>query len=211
MREASDQIVSKSEFAAIAGVGRVRVSQYLAEKKIYGEAIVGRGRKARIRVRVALEQLGRALDVVQHLGANGRARTQGNGDAPRSNGEVPDTVEQSIKAERLRQLALSNAKAVAEEAARSGRYMLADDARQEMGRVASQLMAAFQSALPELATAMAAAFKGVNQRDALRTLRTAWQDIRRRQAKAKWAEAPGVPLILDEHGDANSQSRAGRA
>jgi hypothetical protein len=98
MREASDQIVSKSEFAAIAGVGRVRVSQYLAEKKIYGEAIVGRGRKARIRVRVALEQLGRALDVVQHLGANGRARTQGNGDAPRSNGEVPDTVEQSIRA-----------------------------------------------------------------------------------------------------------------
>jgi hypothetical protein len=39
----------------------VRVSQYLAENKIYGAAIVGRGRKASIRIAGALEQLRRNL------------------------------------------------------------------------------------------------------------------------------------------------------
>jgi hypothetical protein len=184
-----DEIVTKSRFAAIAGVSRVRVSQYLAEGKIYGDAIVGSGHRARIRVAVALDQLGRNLDVVQHLGANGRAKTAGNGE--------DDTIEQAIKAERLRQLALSNAKAAAEEAARSGRYVLADDARQEMGRVASHLMASFEAALPELATAIMAD-KPTTHRDAPRTLRAAWTDIRRRQAKAKGAEASRVPSLVED-------------
>jgi hypothetical protein len=40
---------------------------------------------------------------VQHLGANGRAMVDGDGDAE------PDTVEQEIKRLRAQQLALSNA------------------------------------------------------------------------------------------------------
>ena len=62
MADATDQIVSKSAFADIVGVSRVRVSQYLAEGKIHGDALVGTGHKARIRVAVAMEQLKRNLD-----------------------------------------------------------------------------------------------------------------------------------------------------
>jgi hypothetical protein len=187
MSESNDQVVSKSEFAVIAGVGRVRVSQYLAERKIYGDAIVGTGRKARIRVGVALEQLRRNLDVVQHLGANGRAQVDG------ADGAVPETIETGIKAARLQQLALStlsNGKAAAEAAARSGRYCLADEARQETGRAVAGLLAVFESALGEFANAVLAD-PPKTQRDALRVLRATWREIRIRQAKAKGAEAAG--------------------
>jgi hypothetical protein len=53
--------------------------------------------------------------------------------------------------------------------------------------------------------------KPATHRDALRTLRTAWQVIRRRQANAKWAKTAGVPPILDEDLDADGQSETGRA
>ena len=55
------EIVSKAEFAAIAGVSRPTVSQWLREGKIAGDAIVGVGRHARIRVAAALQQLNRTL------------------------------------------------------------------------------------------------------------------------------------------------------
>jgi hypothetical protein len=126
-----DEIVTKSRFAAIAGVSRVRVSQYLAEGKIRGDALVGTGRKARIRVATAMQQLKRNLDPVQHLGANGRARTAANGDA--------DPVEHSIKAARLEQLELANEHARALREAQAGRYARSDDVRQEMGRVAGRI------------------------------------------------------------------------
>lgn len=63
--------ISKQEFAARRGVTPARVSQWLAEGKITGEAIVGSGRHARIREDVACLQLERRLDAGQRDG-NGR-------------------------------------------------------------------------------------------------------------------------------------------
>jgi hypothetical protein len=204
MSENNDQVVTKSQFAAIAGVSRVRVSQYLAERKIGGDAIVGAGHRARIRVAVAMEQLRRNLDPVQALGANGRVSTD-------AGGVVRDTIETGIKVARLEQLALSNAKAVAEAAARSGRYMLVDDARQELGRSAARLLAVFESSLGEFAAAMMAE-KPATQRDALRTLRTAWRTIRKRAAKATGTEAAALPPLLDDEVDnADRQPAPARA
>jgi hypothetical protein len=194
----SNEIATKSEFATIANVSAGRVSQWIASGKLGGDALVGSGRKARIRVAVALQQLSRSLDVVQWLGANGkakaaaaRARADGNDDG------VPDTVEAAIKQARLEQLALSNAAARRAEGASSGRYVLAVDAKQEMGRVAAQVLAVVDSALSEMANAVMAA-KPVTPRDALRVLRASWRSSRERAAKAKAAEAAAMPLFTED-------------
>jgi hypothetical protein len=50
-------VVSKKRFAEIAEVSPGCVSQWLAAGKVHGDAIVGHGHRARIRVPVALEQL----------------------------------------------------------------------------------------------------------------------------------------------------------
>jgi hypothetical protein len=185
------EIATKKQFAAIAGVTPGCVSQWLAAGKIGPDALIGVGHRARINVAVAMAQLKLRLDPVQHLGANGRAQVDGGGD------EVSETVEANIKAERLRQLALSNGKAEAEAAARSGRFVLADEARQETGRAVAGLLAVFESALGEFANAVMAE-PPKNQRDALRTLRTAWRGLRVRAAKAKGAEAAGLPPLVEE-------------
>jgi hypothetical protein len=197
-RKADDEVVTKKRFATLANVTPSCVSHWLKEGKISGEAIVGRGHRARIRVRAAMPQLRRNLDVVQHLGANGRASVDGNGAAVAPT--VEPTIEDSIKSERLRQLALSNAKAAAEAAAQSGRYVLAADARQEMGRVAARLMAAFESSFLEFANAIMAS-PPATARDALRTLRSTWRSIRMRQAKVVGDEAAALPLLLDDDDD----------
>src|SRR6202044_1433319 len=49
----------------ICGVSAARVSQWLSDGKLTGEAIVGHGLRARIRVDVARAQLKRRLDVNQ--------------------------------------------------------------------------------------------------------------------------------------------------
>jgi hypothetical protein len=177
--------------------------------QLSGAAIVGYGHRARICVPVALEQLKRNLDPVQHLGGQGRAQLNGNGAAVAPT--VEPTVEDEIKAARLQQLALSNAKARAEAAAQSGRYLLAADARQEMGRVAARLMAAFESSFTEFANALLAS-PPATSRDALRTLRSAWRVIRARQAKAAGDEAVMLPPLVDddEVDDADSERTAAR-
>lgn len=193
----NEGIVSKSQFAAIAGVTKPRVSQWLAEGKISGAAIVGSGHRARINVAVAQEQLRKNLDPVQWLGANGRAVTGGFD----QNGTADDgTVESSIKLARLQQLELSNAKARTEAAVRSGKYMRTTDARQEQGRVAARLMSVFETSLTEFAAAILAE-PPKTQRDALRALRTAWHAIRIRQAKASGEEAAALPPLLDDGED----------
>ncbi len=50
-------------------------------------------------------------------------------------------------------------KARAEAAASSGRYVEADGARQEMGKIAGRLLASFEGGLPELASALAGHFQ----------------------------------------------------
>jgi hypothetical protein len=54
-------IVSKSEFARLLGVSRGRVSQWLASGQIGGDALVGSGRLARIRVAAAAARLNPSL------------------------------------------------------------------------------------------------------------------------------------------------------
>ena len=66
----SDDVVAKGEFARLCNVVPGRVTQWITAGKISGEALVGVGRSARIRVAVAQAQLKRHLDPNQ-MTANG--------------------------------------------------------------------------------------------------------------------------------------------
>jgi len=171
---------TKAEFAALSGVTKGHVSQWLRTGKIDGAALVGEGRFARINIKVARRQLDARLDLGQRLGANGRARLDGEASA--------DPNDAAIKRQRLAQLELANEKARAEAEARAGRYVEADAARQEMGKIAGRLVASVEGGLPELASALAAHFQ-LPQRDVLHVLRAAWRGLRARLG----GEAVAVP------------------
>ncbi len=179
--------VTKAEFDALIGVTTGRVSQMLAARQIDGDAIVGEGRSARINVEAARRQLDARLDLGQRLGANGRVLL-GRG--------TSDPTDAAIKRERLRQLTLANERAAEEAKLREGRYILADDAKQEIGRVAGRLVASVEGALPELAAAIAAG-SPMSQRDALHVLRGAWRAIRTRLSALEAEAAVIEPETLE--------------
>ncbi|WP_068312769.1 hypothetical protein [Polycladidibacter hongkongensis] len=62
------QLMKKGAFAIAAGVSAGRVSQWISEGKISGEAIVGEGRSAQIDVAIAVRQLQARLDSGQMMG-----------------------------------------------------------------------------------------------------------------------------------------------
>jgi hypothetical protein len=64
-------IVTKSQFADMSNVGRPRVSQWIGEGKISGDAIVGTGRRAMIDVEKARRQLRERLDSDKMCGLQG--------------------------------------------------------------------------------------------------------------------------------------------
>lgn len=66
--DAVSDVMPKGQFATLCGVSAGRVSQWISEGKIGGDALVGEGRTARIRVSVAQDQLQRRLDIGQRLG-----------------------------------------------------------------------------------------------------------------------------------------------
>jgi hypothetical protein len=210
------EIATKSQFAALVGVSAARVSQWIAARKISGDALVGEGRHARIRVEVAREQLRRNLDLDRRLGANGKSRLGGAGahasepaagvvEAPPAGGlsagfsgaPVPDRIEEEIKRARRDQLVLANERAREHAAARAGRYLVAEDSRQQMGRVAASMVATFEGALPEFAMAIAA--KSIlSSRDALHLLRETWRSIRARASEADVKTAAALPALIED-------------
>jgi hypothetical protein len=210
------EIATKSQFAALVGVSASRVSQWIAARQIWGDALVGEGRHARIRVEVAREQLRRNLDLDKRLGANGKARLgrwdahatgppAGVVDAPRAGGPsecfsgapVPDRIEEEIKRARRDQLVLANDRAREHAAARAGRYLLTDHSRQQLGRVAAAMLASFEGALPEFAMALAAK-SNLSNRDALHVLRETWRAIRARVSEADAKAAAALPALIED-------------
>jgi hypothetical protein len=184
----SEEIVSKSAFASIAGVSKPRVSQWISDGKISGDAIVGHGHRARIRVSVAQAQLGLRLNVLQRISHS--ATPPGDG----------HTFDERIKAERLAQLQHTNARAAEDAALRAGVYVRVDDVKQQFGAVASRLMTSFESAFMPMANAVVAS-KAQTPNDVLRAMRAAWLEARAQAAKAQGEAALAIPSMV-ESGDA---------
>ena len=124
--ETADDVVTKTKFAALCGVSRPCVSQWIRGKKIYGAALIGDGRDKRIRVDIARQQLKQTLDVSQRLGANGKLRFD---DDP-----ADVSVEDDIRRARLEQIQLANEQARALRETQAGRYTDTATVRREMGR-----------------------------------------------------------------------------
>lgn len=74
-------ILTKAEFAAAIGVSAGRVSQYIADGRLDGEALVGEGRTQRINLAIATAQLRSRLDIAQMRG-NGKMTRIFRSEAP---------------------------------------------------------------------------------------------------------------------------------
>jgi len=190
--EMSD-VVTKSAFASLIGVSAGRVSQFLSEKKIFGDALVGEGRCARIRVSVACQQLKRNLDISQRFGNGITTRL----DQPSPVSEVgppADPIEEQLKREKLEQLQRLNRKAAREEAEKVGRLTDSDLARQQMGRIATQVVTIFEGSAAEIANTIAATFN-LPPRDVVHLVRGEFRKVRASAAKALRRGVDGVPLV----------------
>lgn len=198
------ETVSKGDFAGIIGVSPGRISQYIADGKIFGDALVGQGRSARINVERARSQLGKTLDPSQRFGANGVAgrRAVAASETPASEPRIDtppviDPVVDAVAAERLKQQRLTTARMERDEALAVGRYVLAEDARTAQTRAVVEAFKVMEVAIQEMAKAIAANH-GVTHRDAVLTLQKAFRDTREKQARQFSDMAASLPAHIDE-------------
>ena len=194
-------VVSKGQFARLANVSPGRVSQWIAEGKISGAALVGEGRGAQIRVSVAQQQLRSRMDIGQRFG-NG---IDTNLSAPASTASAPpspalDPVEERIKREKLREIEFKNREAAEKELSRRGTLMKSRDASEQMMGIAASMLNVFEGALPDFASAIASQFS-VPQRDVLHLLRRELRGVRERASATARKRMDGLPSEIVEDMD----------
>jgi len=198
------EVMTKSAFAAHVGVSAGRISQYIAERKIHGDALEGEGRSAKIRTAVAIEQLQRTLDPSQRFGSNGTATRSTPITVADDRADVParqparerplEPFVDEVAAEKLKQQKITTARMEREEALELGRYMLTDDARREMVKAVAEAFKVMEQGIPEMAKALAAQF-AVSTHDATHVLLKAFRDHRAKKAK----DFAAASADLDEH------------
>ncbi|UGY27176.1 hypothetical protein HU675_0010685 [Bradyrhizobium septentrionale] len=174
--------LSKKNFSLLKNVTPARVSQWISEGKIGPDALVGEGRRARINVDLATEQLKSRLDVTQRM-ANGSATLdEMPAPAPSSSSSALD---EQFKRERLEGLQRENRRRAAEETARAGQYVDAAAARAEIAKVGDRVLSAIEEALPALAAALGAKFGVLDGEVLLLILRTGFDAVRQRVASER--------------------------
>ncbi|WP_458789263.1 hypothetical protein [Adonisia turfae] len=196
-----DCLVAKGELAAHIGVHPSRVSQYISEGKLTPPALVEPGKRSgKIHLGLALRQLEGALHIGQSL-LNGRANLSAPvpaapADAPATQMPTAPTrgLPDPAQRDELEEARIAAAKATAENkqleteerrrklAADVGRYLLAGDVKAAHRRLATQLIDAVELAMKDMATQLALRL-GVDEREALSTLRQVWREVREREAQ----------------------------
>lgn len=193
------QTVTKGEFARLINVTPGRVSQYIAEGKIGGDALAGEGRSARIVVDVARAQLRRTLDVSQMIGNGVTTRLSAGEAAPATAAvtEPPatlpraDLVADQIRIEQLRAIRAKNRREEEEARAREGIYSRTADVRAGYRRITARVLSLFEGGLATMASEIASRFEAP-QRDVLHLMRTEMRKIRAAAA----TEAQGAAARL---------------
>jgi hypothetical protein len=196
------QVVSKADYARLKNVSAPRVSQWIAQGKIDGDAIEGEGRGAKIRVAIADQQLRDRLDMSQRSG-NGLSTRLGGEDVPASTAlplsapsvgptNAADSLEVQFKRQRLEAIKRDNRKRAEEEEARAGRFVDSEAAAAQMASLAGRTITIIEAALPEIAAAMAAKFS-LPQRDFLHLLRAEFRNVRERAAQSLKVTAMAMP------------------
>jgi hypothetical protein len=207
--------LSKTEFATLSRVSEARVRQWIKEGKISGDALVGEGRFTRIRPELAQAQLRDRISVGQRFGNGidtnlinpgaGGGDLQLVGETPRTltPREPADPLADAIKVQRLRALEIANERAAAEHLAQRGRYVLADQAKAQMTRLAIGMLNVFEGGLADLASAISAEH-GIPARDVLHLLRKGFREVRAKAAETARREAEGAELfVADQTPDAS--------
>jgi hypothetical protein len=177
-------LISKAEFARRTNTTRQCVTNWIAAGKLTAPALVRVGRAERIDETMARAQLGARLHLDQRISRSSQSGVGADG----------ETLEK-IQRARLAQLEQLNAKAAEEAELRRGRYVLADDMRQAVGRVAGAMLAAVEGGLVEIANAVAVD-TGVPPRDVVLAVRRAWRGIRGRLAGAEAEVAMSEPETI---------------
>lgn len=210
---ADPDVVSKSEFARLTNVKPPRVTQWIEEKKIHGDALVGEGRSARIRVSLACQQLKRTLDIAQRLGngigtrldlqppaspdpaAVGAPQLPLQQSAPVSRPPV-DPIEDQLRREKLEEYQRKNRVAAKQEAESDGRLTDADLAQQAMGRIAAQMVGIFEGALGDIAEAVAARYD-LAKRDVMHVMRASFRNVRAAAAAEMRRQGEALPNMVE--------------
>lgn len=206
---AAPAAVTKGAFAKLLNVSAGRVSQYISEGKLTGEALIGEGRNALINVAVATDQLRQRIDVGQRFG-NG-LETRLDFDAPdaapaphstRLSAAAPqerrrDPTDDALREEKLRELRLRNQDTLEARLAKRGYYVRSDEVRPAMAALASGMLTVFEGGLGDLATAISAKFE-LPQRDVLHLLRQEFQTLRAKASDAARRRAQALPPLVVE-------------
>lgn len=216
----NSDLMTKGEFAAFMGVSPGRVSQYIADRQIFGNALEGEGRRARIRVAVAQEQLRKTIDPGQRFGANGKA-LRGGADIepaaviqiagtlfdqpvpPRVNVPSPPLIDKDV--DELAQLRLRRERVKTEQAEeerkeQKGIYTPSVQARQEMAKAVAAALSVMDVGIQEMAEAVAARFD-VPMRDVQQVLVRSFRDVREKRAKEMRASAEALPQYIEDTDD----------
>lgn len=217
----AEQVVTKGVFAALIGVTPGRVSQMISEEKISGDAIVGEGRNARIRVETARAQLRQRTDLGQRFGNGLGTRLDGQlppaagasvadraEEAPRQPSPTPppvlDPVAERLKAIKLEQAERANRQEREQDLAGRGVYVRADHSRAAMMGVASAMLNVFEGGISDLAQALATAFE-LPQRDLVHVLRQEFRTLRAQAAQAARKRAQELPPLIEDDGEAEPE------
>ncbi len=78
----TDPTASKSEFATLCNVDKSRVSHWIKNGTLSGDAIVGTGRSARIHIEIGMAQVAARRDLAQALGNGRKTRVDARPSAP---------------------------------------------------------------------------------------------------------------------------------
>ena len=211
--DAVSDVMTKGDFAAAIGVSAGRVSQYIKAGQLYGPALHGEGRSARIVVSVAKNQLRHLLEPSQRFGANGSAvLTSSPGDLfqmpPKTDGPpapspppkrptVVDEQKDELAELRIRRERVNTEQAERKERLEIGLYMLTEEARREVARAVNTAFGVVDQGIGEIASELSEQF-GVPQRDLQYALVRSLRGVRERAAEAFRSEADAEPEFVED-------------
>lgn len=219
----NDAVVSKGEFAAMLDRGASAVSNWIAAGKLSGDALVGEGRRQRIRVGVALQQLGMTLDNGQQMAQSrpilgaapgglplGSGRPNASATPPAGSAPIGEVDELQLRQARAKtEIAEENARKAREDAdLRRGRYMLAEEARAEMARRMSDMLAGVEIFHRDVARQIAEQ-TGATENEVRAVIRTAFRTWRDRRAQVATEQREAEPELIRDVQEEEESEAAG--
>lgn len=197
------EVLSKSEFARRRGVSAAAVSQWIANGKLGGAALVGEGRAARILVEEAERQLGLTRDPGQQL-AQAALRPTASAALPLP-APAPRSAEDDHAA-RYQKARADSAEIDSERsrrrlAAEDGLYMVTADAAAAWAKELAEFLHAVEGWFPDLAVrlaAMAAAGQPMDAKSLTAALRRDWRALRQHRTDLARSARDALPELVPE-------------